>query len=508
MKRTLQTIAFALLLASCAAAQAAKTHVVDYIRDGAGNPVAGKVTFILTQKSVTNPDGLVIASPSVSAVLDAAGKFDVWLYPSAAMSPTSYYQAYVQPAAGGQTFLGVYNIPASGSIITLSPNQVMNAALAAQYTFASQAAVLALSQNISQATLAQLTFPNIVSVLGYVPVNPASLGTMAIQNANNVNVTGGTATNLTLINPSVIGVGSSSGIANNGNTTIAAGVGGSGGRVSVQTHGGLERIGVEDDGTVTIPKLVVPTAVPAQWQVSKYAGNPLTPTTGGGDLSAENYVPSPVHVGSDTWVYKKGTTSIYVCKMTNGVPPCVEQGAVLTPGASGAWDSANVINPYALYDSANATIHIYYSGRNSSGIEQVGHATCLISDPRVCTKDPANPIITTAQAQTALGIPTMRFVNITAAAKINGTLTFYGFATDFNINNQPGTVWRIFRATGTFNAPVIAGAVAGFPANTTRLPIIYDLFQPPAGHRSPQPTATAATRSATRPTPGRASFWP
>jgi hypothetical protein len=134
-----------------AAAQSAKTHVVDYARDASGNPLSGKVTFILTQKSADSADGLVIASPSVSATLDSTGKFDISVYPSASLSPVSYYQVYVTSGAGNQTFLGVYNIPSSVTPVTIQPYKVLNANLAAQYTFASLPAVQALAA--SAATL-------------------------------------------------------------------------------------------------------------------------------------------------------------------------------------------------------------------------------------------------------------------------------------------------------------------------------------------------------------------
>ena len=139
-----------------AAAQAQKTHVVDTVTDSAGNPLRGKITFVLTQKSATSPDGLVVASPTVSATLDSAGKFHVYLYPSASLSPVSYYQVYVTSGAGSQTLIGVYNIPASSSLVTLAPYKVTDAALAAQYTFADRPSVLALTNAVAGATFQSL----------------------------------------------------------------------------------------------------------------------------------------------------------------------------------------------------------------------------------------------------------------------------------------------------------------------------------------------------------------
>lgn len=158
-------LSFALLLTSFAGmspvgartayAQTARTHVSDTIIDGAGHPLSGKVTFILT-KQADSPGGLIPVGASVTAVLDAAGRFDVYLYPSSSLSPATYYQVYTTTGAGNQTLLGVYSIPAATTVVTLAPNRVTNTALAAQYTFASQTSVQTLSQNVAAATLASL----------------------------------------------------------------------------------------------------------------------------------------------------------------------------------------------------------------------------------------------------------------------------------------------------------------------------------------------------------------
>lgn len=125
----------------------AKTRIVDTLVDPAGNPREGKVTFILTTK-VTSPAGIIPIGGSVSAVL-SSGQFDVSVYPSASLSPTAYYQVWFEARTGGREPIGVYNIPAStASSILLSPYAVTNAALAAQYTFLSAAAINSLVTGI------------------------------------------------------------------------------------------------------------------------------------------------------------------------------------------------------------------------------------------------------------------------------------------------------------------------------------------------------------------------
>jgi hypothetical protein len=250
LKAIFLAVALLAALVPAAQAQAQKTHVVDYLRDASGNPLTGKVTFILTQKSATAPDGLVVASPTVSAVLDSAGKFDVWLYPSISMSPVSYYQVYTTAGGGQQTFHGVYNIPASGSVVTLTPYKVFDANLAAQYTFAPQSAIVALSEHVSAATLATMTFANVVNALGYTPANAAALGTMAQQNASSVNVTGGTLSGVTCVGCTNLGTPASAGTTATGDVVIGAATGGGPGKVRLQTNG-VDRVTVDENGVFT-----------------------------------------------------------------------------------------------------------------------------------------------------------------------------------------------------------------------------------------------------------------
>lgn len=217
-KRTISAaVALALLLsfAPLALAQATKTRVVDYARDASGNPLTGKVTFIMTQKAADSADGLVVASPTVSAVLDSSGKFDVWLYPSASLSPTTFYQVYTTSGAGNQTLIGVYNIPSSVTPVTLLPYKVTNAALAAQYTFASLQAVNALTAAAGTLGATGVTNHALMrSEGGAVAASGVSDNGTLVSIARDTNITGNlTATNLigNCSSCTGIGVGTSTG---------------------------------------------------------------------------------------------------------------------------------------------------------------------------------------------------------------------------------------------------------------------------------------------------------
>jgi hypothetical protein len=233
-----------------------KTRIIDYVRDIAGNPMSGKVTFVLTQQSATAPDGLIIASPSVSATLDNTGKFDLSVYASMDFSPVSYYQVYVTNGSGNQTFLGVYNIPSSASIITLAPYRVVDASLAAQYTFASQSAILALTSTISSATFASLLSSSTdQKIQKYDSASGGLKDTALTESTPQITST------KKIVAPSFEGSGAgltgigtgTGGVINTGSTTIGADSDSDGvGRVSLQTRG-VERIGVENNGDITIP---------------------------------------------------------------------------------------------------------------------------------------------------------------------------------------------------------------------------------------------------------------
>lgn len=129
-----------------------KTRIVDTLTDPSGAARNGKVTFILTQK-VNSPAGIIPVSSTVTGVLNGSGQFDVSVYPSASLSPASYYQVWFESSTGQRELIGVYNIPATSSAsISLAPNQVTNTNLAAQYTFISQAALNSILSNSGVST--------------------------------------------------------------------------------------------------------------------------------------------------------------------------------------------------------------------------------------------------------------------------------------------------------------------------------------------------------------------
>jgi hypothetical protein len=136
--------AFGLQLAPPARAQSAKTRIVDRVLDAGGNPRPGKVTFILTRKA-SGPDGIIPVGATISATLDQSGTFDISVYPSASLSPKTYYQVWFAGSDNRQELIGIYDIPASTAIITLAAYKVTDTNLAAQYTFASATDVNALT---------------------------------------------------------------------------------------------------------------------------------------------------------------------------------------------------------------------------------------------------------------------------------------------------------------------------------------------------------------------------
>ena len=140
-----------------------KTRIVDTVVNSSGTPRKGTITFVLTQP-VTSPAGLVPAGASVSAQLNSAGQFDLSVFPSRSLQPAAYYQVWFTDSTTlKQELIGIYDIPFATNTITLAAYKVTDTALAARYTFASEAAVSALILAASTATLATLTTINLGS---------------------------------------------------------------------------------------------------------------------------------------------------------------------------------------------------------------------------------------------------------------------------------------------------------------------------------------------------------
>lgn len=139
----------------------AKTRVIDTFTNPDSTPRQGKVSFFLSEV-VSSPSGLIPAKASVTCALNSSGQCDLSLYPSTALNPVRFYQAWYYDTNGSSQLLGIYNIPASTTTISLSGHRVTDANLAAQYTFASKAEVDALTAAVAAATTAQL-YPGLTS---------------------------------------------------------------------------------------------------------------------------------------------------------------------------------------------------------------------------------------------------------------------------------------------------------------------------------------------------------
>lgn len=211
------------------------TTVSDRVLDAGGQPRSGKVTFILTQ-AATSPGGLVIKGSSVSAQLDASGRFTLKLYPSASLSPQSYYQVWFEAAGNlNRELLGVYEIPASTTVATLAGRRVTDTALAARYTFASTTDVDRLTTAVATATfqsvigsLASGAIPRRDPTTGNLVASAISDDGASVSIARPTTV-GGTLTatnfsgNFSGNGAGITGLtGATGGVSNTGSTTIAA----------------------------------------------------------------------------------------------------------------------------------------------------------------------------------------------------------------------------------------------------------------------------------------------
>ncbi|HEY0545324.1 MAG TPA: glycosyl hydrolase family 28-related protein [Pyrinomonadaceae bacterium] len=139
----------------------AKTRIIDTLVDASGNARQGSVTFILTMP-VTSPAGVMPTGSTVSSALNSSGQFDVSVYPSRALSPQSFYQVwYADSASLKRELIGVYDIPASVTSITLAGRRVIDTNLAKQYVFVSVAELEAHTSAVATRTLSELLGPNL-----------------------------------------------------------------------------------------------------------------------------------------------------------------------------------------------------------------------------------------------------------------------------------------------------------------------------------------------------------
>lgn len=87
---------------------------------------------------------------------------------------------------------------------------------------------------------------------------------------------------------------------------------------------------------------------------------------------------------------------LYRATSPDGLTWNLDSAPVFVPGEEGAWDSVKVETPSVVRDK-NGLYHLYYSGTDReepAGVYAIGHATSM--DGITWTRDPANPVITTA----------------------------------------------------------------------------------------------------------------
>jgi hypothetical protein len=192
---------------------------------------------------------------------------------------------------------------------------------------------------------------------------------------------------------------------------------------------------------------VVAPAFPTDWNVERYAGNPVIDVDNNPNETTEQYTPAPIRLpNGDIWVYVKGLDRIYAWKSTDdGETFSLENGnaAVIAPGSG--WESLFTVDPAAVYDPSTDLIHLYYKGTNDAQGDANwawGHSTAPGSDPTNFAKDAGNPILTSATASTDLGGGAVLDLSLSDVVKIGSTFHFYGYA-------HEGGAYQIIQAIGT-----------------------------------------------------------
>lgn len=212
---------------------------------------------------------------------------------------------------------------------------------------------------------------------------------------------------------------------------------------------------------------------PGAWTLIRSSANPIfTVNPGNPNENTEQYTPCSVRLGNgDIWVYVKGTGKIYAWKSTDNGETFTLQNSnnpVINIGAGGSWESSAVVSPACFYDLATTTIHIYYKGFDGDNNHWAwGHATASASAPQTVTKDPANPILTSANVQTQLSLTGLLDLAISDVIKIGSTYYFYGYLLDNSGN------YKLFYATGSAVNNPAAQAVIVTPSSP------YDLVEQP-----------------------------
>lgn len=148
-----------------------------------------------------------------------------------------------------------------------------------------------------------------------------------------------------------------------------------------------------------------PDAAPCSLGIPTWSAVPSSPLS---DLAYSPYTlrndPSVMREGDELRMWLSGgdprsganPVSLYQARSIDGVDWTIEPTPILEPGTSGQWDDHAVETPSVARDGAGI-YHLYYTGSNvgaAPGVYSIGHATS--SDGSSWTKDPANPVITTA----------------------------------------------------------------------------------------------------------------
>lgn len=186
------------------------------------------------------------------------------------------------------------------------------------------------------------------------------------------------------------------------------------------------------------------------WNLTRFAGNPVISTADNPDEPLEQYTPAPIRLANgDIWVYVKGQYSIYAWKSTDdGETFTLENGGdpVILP-ETGEWDQNFAVDPAVVYDAASNTIHLWYKGTDvvaANADWAWGHATAADSDPTTFTKDVGNPILTSTTALTDLGGAAITDFSLSDVIKDGTTYHFYGYARvdgRYQLVTATGTDW-------------------------------------------------------------------
>lgn len=186
--------------------------------------------------------------------------------------------------------------------------------------------------------------------------------------------------------------------------------------------------------------------MPATWNVSRDASNPVIDVADNPNETVEQYVPGPFRIGDRTWVTVKGSYDFYVWRSSaGGVPPyeLMNGGLPIVSHGGAGYKSLSAIEPAAKYDLSTDTVHYYWKGRTTGDVWSCAHGTAPGSDPTDVTEDAGNPFLTSATIATALGGGTVNDVVVSdVVVGPDGTYHFFGYV----LHNS---VYKLWHGTGS-----------------------------------------------------------